>query len=235
MSPSSTAGIQSLQDYAMKVDTRVAGPWSDGSRYLGEDLITQLYPWQAAIKDMCAQQPDDRTINVLHNASGNIGKSAFCKYMAFHFKAPVIGWAKSGDILNLVSKMPNKLVYLFDLSRSRPQDWAKDDVPAAMEGIKNGLFMNTKYETSQVIMKCPHIWMFCNHLPNLGSMSVDRWKIWTIKNDIMVRLTPAEISGIRTAEKKQRDRDNSPVARRGSSVRGRGRNSSISVCSSDDE
>lgn len=180
MSPASTAGIAALQTYCLKTDTRVAGPWADKRIYLGQGLITDLYPWQQEIKTQCEEEPDDRTINVLYDTNGNIGKSAFCKFMAYHFKAPVCGWAKSGDILNLVSKFQNLPVYLFDLSRSKPQDWAKDDIPAAMEGIKNGLFVNTKYETSQVIMQCPHVWMFCNHLPNLSSMSRDRWRFWSV-------------------------------------------------------
>lgn len=183
MSAASTEGIKSLQNYALKTTTRVAGPWADRRIYRGQDLIQILRPWQQEIKDRCEAEADDRTINVLYNESGNIGKSVFCKYMAYHFKAPVCGWAKAGDILNLVSKMPNMPVYLFDLSRTRPQDWAKDDIPAAMEGIKNGLFVNTKYETAQVIMQCPHIWMFCNHLPNLLSMSRDRWAIWKVDMD----------------------------------------------------
>lgn len=209
MSAASTAGIKSLQDYAMKSDTRVAGPWADKRIYLGQDLITNLYPWQQEIKTQVEEQPDDRTINVLYNEAGNIGKSAFCKYMAYHFKAPVCGWAKSGDILNLVSKMSNMPVYLFDLSRSKPQDWAKDDIPAAMEGIKNGLFVNTKYETSQIIMACPHVWMFCNHLPNLSSMSRDRWRFWSVNpiSKELVRMSSSEITSI---VKKQK-RDASPV------------------------
>lgn len=203
----STPGIKSLQGYALKAESRVAGPWADKRIYLGQDLIRKLYPWQQEIKDRCDADPDDRTINVVLQETGNVGKSAFCKYMAYHFKAPVCGWAKSGDILNLVSKMPNMPVYLFDLSKSKPSDWARDDVPAAMEGIKNGLFMNTKYETCQVIMACPHVWVFCNDLPNLHSMSRDRWVIWRISADReLVRLSSAEINSIY----KSQQRDESP-------------------------
>lgn len=188
----------------MKNETRVAGPWADHRIYMGQDLITNLYPWQQEIKDRCDAEPDDRSINVLYNPGGSIGKSKFCKYMAYHFKAPVIGWARTGDILNLVSKMPDRHVYLFDLARSRPKDWAKDDIPSAMEGIKNGLFMNTKYETSQVLMACPHIWMFCNTMPNLSSMSFDRWHIYRINSDRqLVVMGRREISAALAADKRR--------------------------------
>jgi len=194
----------------MKSDSRVAGPWADHRIYMGQDLITNLYPWQQEIKDRCDAEPDDRTINVLYNPGGSIGKSKFCKYMAYHFKAPVIGWARTGDILNLVSKMAHQSVYLFDLAKSRPHDWAKDDISSAMEGIKNGLFMNTKYETSQVLMASPHIWMFCNMMPNLSSMSADRWKVYRVgASRELVPLSRREIAD--AIREEQRARDRSPI------------------------
>jgi len=182
----STAGIDALNKYAMKSDTRVFGPWSDNKSYRGQDIITNLWPWQQEVKDLCSREPDNRTVNVVIDEKGNVGKSAFCKHMAWHSDALVLGWGKTGDLLNLVSKNQNKDVYIFDLSRSKPQDWAKDDIPAAMEGIKNGMFMNTKYETCQVLMKVPHVWVFTNARPNISSMSVDRWKLWSISESRLV-------------------------------------------------
>lgn len=181
ISVASTAGINALNKYAMKADTRVSGPWSDSTSYRGQDIITDLYPWQDEVKQQCEAEPDRRSINVIVDEKGNIGKSCFCKYMAWHHDALVLGWGKTGDILNLVSKNQNKKVYMFDLSRSKPQDWATNDIPAAMEGIKNGHFMNTKYETCQVMMKIPHIWMFTNMKPDISSMSSDRWVFWCVR------------------------------------------------------
>jgi len=172
----------------MKADTRVFGPWSDAKSYRGQDIITNLWPWQDEVKKSCSTTPDARTINVVVDTIGNVGKSAFCKHMAWHCNALVLGWGKTGDILNLVSKNQNRDVYIFDLSRSKPQDWAKDDIPAAMEGIKNGMFMNTKYETAQVLMKIPHVWVFTNASPNISSMSADRWKLWSIDDSRLVPL-----------------------------------------------
>lgn len=208
ISPASTAGIKSLQDYCLKAQSRVRGPWADKRIYIGGDLPSVLFPWQQEIKDRCDAEPDDRTINVVHNPRGGIGKSKFCKYMAFHHQAPCIGWAKSGDVLALVADMPDRPVYLFDLAKSKPQDWAKDDIPAAMEGIKNGLFVNTKYKVKQVIMNSPHVWVFCNDLPNFNSMSMDRWVVWYVSDSReLVRYTSAELKQL----SKSRKRDESPI------------------------
>lgn len=206
----------------MKNDTRVGGPWADGAQYLGEDLITNLYPWQEEIKRCVGLRPDDRTINCIINPGGSIGKSAFCKYMAFHHKTLVLGWGKTGDLLNLVAHMPNRPVYLFDLAKSRPQDFARDDIASAMEGIKNGLFINTKYQTCQVLMRCPHIWIFTNSVPNLSSMSADRWRLWEIDSTRnLVRLSSARLASIRRDEQ----RAQSPVRGRRVSAPRRGRDS----------
>lgn len=186
-------GINALKSYVLKTESRVRGPWSDKETYIGEDLIVQLYPWQEEIKESITGRVDSRSINVVVDPNGNIGKSAFCKYMCWHYKVPILGWGKTGDLLHLVSKMPNKVAYIFDLSRSKPQDWGRDDVSAAIEGIKNGLFINTKYECTQVIMKIPHIWVFTNHIPNISSMSRDRWRFFQIKN---LRLTRTPLSRI---------------------------------------
>lgn len=164
----------------MKDSSRVAGPWSDQRMYMGKDLPGTLWDWQEDVKNRCHLSPDDRTINYIIDYKGNMGKSKFCKYMVFKHGALMLPWGKTGDILNLVVKKGPKTIYLFDLSRTKPQDWAKDDISAAMEQIKNGHIVNMKYETDDFMMEPPHIWSFSNQLPNLSSMSLDRWKFWEI-------------------------------------------------------
>jgi len=211
----STAGIEALKSYSMKDDTRVRGPYADKSKYLGDDIITHLYPWQLEVKDRCMTKPDNRTINLVVDTVGNTGKSAFTKHMAWKHGAVVMGWARTGDLLYLVSQMSNKDVYIFDLSRSKPADWAKDDVSSAMEGIKNGMFMSTKYECKMVLMKCPHVWVFSNQLLNLSSMSADRWKIWEINGlRELIPLTSARRKEL--LQHNGRNRDESPKRRSGS-------------------
>lgn len=166
----------------MKTDTRVAGPWSDQKLYMGKDLPGTLWDWQEDVKNRCMVEPDDREINYIIDFKGNMGKSKFCKYMVYHHGALMLPWGKTGDILNLVVKKGAKSIYLFDLSRSKPQDWARDDISAAMEQIKNGHIVNMKYETGDFMMDPPHVWCFSNQLPNLASMSMDRWKFWELSD-----------------------------------------------------
>lgn len=197
---SSTAGIEALKNYSMKKDTRVRGPWADGTRYLGEDLVPTLWSWQEDVKHMVEGPIHPREINCIINEEGNIGKSAFCKYMAYHHDIPVLGWGKTGDLLNLVSKMPNKRAYFFDLARTKPKDWAGGDIYSAMEGVKNGHFVNTKYETKSVLMKQPHVWIFTNNMPDMTTMSSDRWKLWCIQGRTLHRLSRGHLRSRRYAD-----------------------------------
>lgn len=177
-----TLGIDALKRYAMKEDTRVRGPWADHELqeiYKGQDLPTQLYEWQQDVLDRVSVAPDDREVNYVIDRRGNTGKSKFAKYMCFHKGAIFLPWGRTGDILNYVAKNIKK-IYIFDLSRSKPQDWARDDISAAIEQIKNGMIVNMKYETVGVTFMPPHVWVFSNQAPNISSMSRDRWRLWEI-------------------------------------------------------
>lgn len=184
----STAGRNILKTYCMKDESRVAGPWSDKPVYLGQDLPSSLWPWQEDVKKMCEEEPDDRTINYIIDEKGNTGKSKFCKLMGWKYGAMVLPWGRTGDLVNLVVKAGAKDKYFFDLSRTKPKDWAGGDICAAMEGIKNGYVVNTKYETAAFYMPSPHVWCFSNAPPNLTEMSRDRWKLWSIDRE--KRLVP---------------------------------------------
>lgn len=193
----------------MKDETRINGPWSDSKLYQGKDLPVNLYPWQQDVKDRCDLPADDRTINYIYEPIGNTGKSKFAKYMAYKHGAIMLPWGRTGDLLNLVCKLGAKQLYMFDLSRSKPQDWAKDDIAAAMEQIKNGYIVNLKYETGAFMMEPPHVWCFSNSPPNMASISYDRWAFWTINGlRELVRLSPNDIK--RLSLKPSRDRSLSP-------------------------
>ena len=161
--------------------------------------------------DRCKLPADDRTINYVYDPKGNMGKSKFVKYMAYHHGSIMLPWGRTGDLLNLVCKLGARDAYFFDLSRSKPQDWAKDDIAAAMEQVKNGYIVNLKFETGMFLMEPPHVWCFSNQPPNMGSMSYDRWKLWTI-NDLheLIRIKPNDLNKLG----KQPERSRSPSPNR---------------------
>jgi len=226
--PTSTEGRLVVKSYCMKMDSRVAGPWSDRKIYEGKDLPSQLYPWQEEIKDRCLAQPDDRTVNYVIDPIGKQGKSKFVKYMCYHHKAVLSTWGKTGDIINLVSKASNREIFLFDLSRTKPKDWARDDIAAAMEQIKNGHIVNWKFETGALMFDPPHVWCFSNQPPNLSSMSNDRWQLWEI--DGLRELKRVDSRRLKELNRRlHRERSSSPHREPESPLRSRRRSSTDST------
>lgn len=182
--PSSNEGKEALQDYCMKDDTRVDGPWADKRLYLGKDLWTteKMPKWQKQLLPVLMGEPDDRTMYWIYDPVGLNGKTKFCKYLVYKHDAVGLVYGHAGDILNLVSKMPNRNIYAWNLTRAKPKDLSELDLYAAMESVKDGFFVNLKYETKQVLMNPPHVIVFSNHLPKREFISADRWKIYKLEN-----------------------------------------------------
>lgn len=186
----SKAGIESLKKYCMKQDTRQEGPWADKAVYMGQDLPSVLRPWQEEVKKLCLQDPDDRTIYWIYDKEGSSGKSKFAKYMQFHHDVVKLTYADAKDLLNLVTKFQGRRCYIFDLSRTKPATFSSMDMYSAMEDIKNGHFINTKYETESVLMACPNIIVFANILPDTDKLSNDRWNIMYMKDQNLLKHNP---------------------------------------------
>lgn len=176
-SPSRGAAAEA---YCLKNDSRIAGPWMFPYRYMGEDLINQLYPWQEEIVRICAGPVDRRKIYWYWEANGNVGKSALCKYLVFHHKARLIG-GKSADALFAAVEgyKVEKPVYVIDLPRGN-----KNKVPyEAIEQLKNGLGFSSKYEAKGFIAPPAHIVIFANFPPDRTKLSEDRWEVKDLNPD----------------------------------------------------
>ena len=174
---------EALSNYAMKTETRIAGPWSNKHIYLGEDLITlnQMYPWQKRILSLIGKKPHDRKIEWYYDSEGGKGKSSLSKYLYFHHDIITLTIGKASDILNLVYKLQGRKMYIFDISRTVTAG-TMTELYAAMEAVKNGYFVNTKYDTGVCCMARPHVIIFSNMLPDKKALSKDRWEIIPLFN-----------------------------------------------------
>lgn len=132
-------------------------------------------PWQSEVIEHIGTEPDDRTIWWLWSLDGGIGKSTFCKYLAHAYNAVICGKGAYSDIMNIMFKanMSVSNLVVFDLPRNNGNKISY----SALEAIKNGLIVNTKYETGSKIFNPPHIIVFSNMMPDVSAMSMDRWVI----------------------------------------------------------
>lgn len=140
------------------------------------NIITDLYKWQLEIEKLYHTEPDDRKIYWFHETNGNIGKSAFVKYMIVKYGCLFCDGGKKSDLINLVfnADMDTCKCIIWDLPRS-----SKGSISyATLESVKNGMICNTKYETGVKIFNSPHIFVFANFPPDKpDELSSDRWVI----------------------------------------------------------
>lgn len=139
-------------------------------------IISELYDWQKKIEEIYLTEPDDRKIYWYWEDEGNVGKSAFIKYMIVKHQILFCSGGKYSDIMNLVfnQDMDNCSCIMFDIPRANKGNISY----ASLESIKNGMVCNTKYETGVKVFNSPHVFVFANFLPDdIQQLSMDRWVI----------------------------------------------------------
>lgn len=177
--------------YCIKDDTRVDGPWSseDEVIYIPRQIreIDNLYPWQQHIVDHYDDW-DTRTINVVFDDMGNIGKSTLVGYMRAHklaFAVPFLNDYK--DVMRIIMDVPTYRCYLFDMPRAIKKDKLKQ-LYGAIETIKNGYAFDDRHRFRDKVFDCPNIWIFCNELPDEEWLSGDRWQLWEVLDNKLEQL-----------------------------------------------
>lgn len=184
--PASKGHWEKLKDYTgtyqLKEETRKPNgrQWTFGFPK-PINVITNLYPWQKEIEELYLSEPDDRKVYWFWESNGNIGKSAFVKYMVIKYKCLFCDGGKKSDIINLIfnNNMDNCKCIIWDLPRSNKGKISSSTV----ECVKNGLICNTKYETGVKVFNSPHVFIFSNYYPeDTEELSEDRWIIKKIDN-----------------------------------------------------
>lgn len=136
---------------------------------------SQFYEWQNDIIKIINLEPDDRKVYWFWSSQGNMGKSAFSKYLVAKCNAVPAISGKYSDIVNLIFKqdMDKCRCIVFDIPRNNGNSVSY----SAIESIKNGMIVNTKFETGYKLFNPPHIIVFSNMPPEEEKLSSDRWII----------------------------------------------------------
>jgi len=118
---------------------------------------------------------EKRKIYWFYDEVGCSGKSDMCKYLVVHHNILFCNNGKCADLVNLVFNQEEVTTMIWDL----PRDHDKISY-SAIESVKNGMVCNTKYETGVKVFDPPHIFIFSNFLPDIGTLSPDRWVIYKV-------------------------------------------------------
>lgn len=149
-------------------------------------VITELRPFQKTIEEMCCEEPDNRSINIVIDESTNMGKTQFSKYMVYKHQAIVFTAGEASDIAcQLAQELENGrdlnevTIMIFNYSEN-----ARINMKP-LENVKDGLMTSPKYKTSTIVFNSPHVWVFCNEEPYsiVNSKRKNVWKLWSINDN----------------------------------------------------
>lgn len=135
-----------------------------------DDGDFEPYEWQQDILDCIADPPDARTIFWVYDETGGKGKSRLAAHLVSKHDGIILG-GKLDDMKYAFSRDVSK-VAIFDLTRTQ-SDCMKGLVSFA-ESLKNGMYMNAKYESRMVTFARPHVIFFANFMPPENVWSADR-------------------------------------------------------------
>lgn len=138
--------------------------------------------WQEDLADSLRSEPNPRTIKWFYDETGNSGKSYFGRSYARGAGDKTCFYASSGkhaDILYAYSSSGCPEIVFFDWARSEEEKFPY----GLLEKLKNGIFLNTKYESRQIIFNIPHVVVFANFQPDLRQWSKDRVELVIISQN----------------------------------------------------
>lgn len=189
-SPTTTAMVGNY-DYCTKDHTREIGPfrWDDKvlTRQVSDFLQLELRPYQRDVERWC-KEPDDRTIDVIFDEVGNVGKSIFAEYLEYKgYCENVPAFRAMEDIMGWVCTRPIAPMYIFDMPRGMKKDKLADFY-SGIECIKNGMAYDKRYNARKIYFDRPRVVVFTNTLPKYELLSKDRWHTWRMREDFSIDL-----------------------------------------------
>lgn len=144
----------------------------------------KLRTWQAQLMAELEEefeQPNDRSVNWVFDTKGNSGKTWLARLL-YRMNPTTTAWvhnAATKDIMKLLCDKTHDLsCVFFDFSRCNLERINWD----AIERIKNGMIMSTKYDVSSSIIDPPCVVCFANFPPDLTKLSLDRWNVFEVFN-----------------------------------------------------
>lgn len=203
--------------YVMKEDTRVEGPWTDKD-YIEEEKVwipehlrflnvNTMRPFQKKVYDLSLIRLDARTIYWIYNKNGGAGKSTIAEYIDLHGGISI-------DYMGDPEKIIQSLCNITMTKNVRDVKGIVIDIPKSMhitdefyvtiEIIKKGKFVDMRNRYKDWRINPPPVIIFSNKLPDIKTLSKDRWEIYTITDDMNLEIFDIK-EEMKKAEKKKEE------------------------------
>lgn len=185
---------ENLLDYTATIKLKHQRQQIAIRRRMQEDAKQIVWkPWQQQVIDIISREPDSRAIHVVLDPQGGAGKSYLSRNYGVLHKDKILEMAagRKADMLYVASQKIGYDTIFIDLCRG---DFEEQLSYAAIEALKNGSYISTKYESKQVYGGPVHVVIFTNRPLDYTKLSADRWRILFIKRDQTVKhFVPSEI------------------------------------------
>ena len=152
-----------------------------------------LKPWQMELMKHI-DNPSDRKILWVQGENCGEGKTWFQKYVQSLLgrRRVVAGGinihCNSPSIAHALSKRPLATTDIFLFNIGKAQNIEKEVNYSFIEDLKDGNVFSSKYDSKELMIKIPNIVMvFSNNTPNVKELARDRWNIFSIENDELVK------------------------------------------------
>lgn len=150
--------------------------WEKG---LKKYQMLTLRQWQGDAVAMLKEH-DERAIHVIYDPVGNHGKTYLAKYCQVnHIAQYVPPFQDAQDFMQFAMAKPSR-AYIFDMPRSESIKQRKG-MWSAVEQMKNGYLYDKRYQFRDTWIEPPEILVICNELPDIASLSADRWHFYRIQ------------------------------------------------------
>lgn len=151
------------------------------------------FPWHTVAKQLVCGASDGRTIHWFCDPVGGTGKSWLTRWACVNDHAYAITTGCSIHhfatiIAGAIDSGWNQRCIIFDLPR---QCEDLDRIYTLLEACCDGVVTATKYQGKTVWFNKPVVIVLANWMPNMGRMSLDRWKTYTITRDRTIAGVPA--------------------------------------------
>lgn len=172
-----TNSVSAQVAYCTKIESRSGEQYVHGISIPKQVKTHEPRGWQLKVMEIIAQEPDERSIHWFWESTGSVGKSQLAKYLGVHHGGIKLN-GKARDMYHQLSKYPNPRLIVVDI----PRDNIGYINYGAMEEMKNGYVFSGKFDGCQLIFDPPHVIVFANIMPDVTTMSLDRWCIYNVED-----------------------------------------------------
>ena len=154
-------------------------------------------PWQSKLLKLLDRDPDDRTIIWIYDTVGNTGKSWFAKQMCMLYPQKYRRTTDLGNSRDAATMIEGELQSGWEswglfINMARQAEH-HSRMYQYMENIKDGQITTQKYQGKSLEFDEPHLVIFANWPPRVNQLSMDRWKIFEIRNSELVRIKTRDL------------------------------------------